>query len=82
MSAILHTNSLDLASLNLLQDYLTSREQRTKVESFYSTWEKLLSDAGSVGILYIERARPGPGPSEKADAGPLEKVDATPKFIA
>ena len=38
MSAILHTNSLDLASLNLLQDYLTSREQITNVELFYSTW--------------------------------------------
>lgn len=57
MSGILHTNGLDLASLNILQDYLKSREQRTNVELFYSTWEKLLSDADSVGILYIKWAR-------------------------
>ena len=28
--------------LNILQDYLTNRIQRTKVNSFYSSWEKIL----------------------------------------
>ena len=41
--AKLHTYGLDLASLKNLQDYLTNRKQRTKVDSFYSSWEKILS---------------------------------------
>ena len=41
--AKLHAYGLDLASLKLIQDYLTNRKQRTKVDSFYSSWEKILS---------------------------------------
>ena len=36
--AKLHAYGLDLASLKILQDYLTNRKQRTKVGSFYSSW--------------------------------------------
>ena len=39
----LHAYGLDLASLKILQDYLINRKQRTKVDSFYSSWEKILS---------------------------------------
>ena len=42
MIAKLHAYGLDLASLKILQDYLTNRKQRTKVDSFYSSWEKIL----------------------------------------
>ena len=35
-----HAYDLDLASLKILQDYLTNRKQRTKVDSFYSSWER------------------------------------------
>ena len=31
---------LDIDSLNMLQDYLSNRKQTTKVDSFYSSWEK------------------------------------------
>ena len=41
--AKLHAYGLDLTSLKILQDYLTNRKQRTKVDSFYSSWEKILS---------------------------------------
>ena len=43
MIAKLHAYDLDLTSLKLLQDYLTNRKQRTKLDSFYSSWEKILS---------------------------------------
>ena len=33
--AKLHTYGLDLASLKILQEYLTNRKQRTKLDSFY-----------------------------------------------
>ena len=39
----MHAYGLDLALLKLLQDYLTNKKQRTKVDSFYSFWEKILS---------------------------------------
>ena len=39
----LHAYGLNLTSLKILQDYLTNRKQRTKVDSFYSSWEKILS---------------------------------------
>ena len=32
-----------IVSLNILQDYLRNRNQRTKVDSFYSSWEAILS---------------------------------------
>ena len=41
--AELHAYGLDLASFKILQDYLKNRKQRTKVDSFYSSWEKILS---------------------------------------
>ena len=40
--AKLHACGFDLALLNLLRDYLTNRKQRTKVDSFYSSWGKIL----------------------------------------
>ena len=40
--AKLDATGLDLASLKILQDYLTNRKQRTKVDSFYSSWERIL----------------------------------------
>ena len=49
--AKLHTYGLDLASLKILQDYLTNRKQRTKVDSFYSSWEKILSGVPQGSIL-------------------------------
>ena len=41
--AKLHAYGIDIASLNILQDYLSYRKQRTKVDSFYSSWEAILS---------------------------------------
>ena len=35
--AKLHAYSFDLASLKILQDYLTNIKQRTKVDLFYSS---------------------------------------------
>ena len=35
--------STDIDSLNILQDYLSNCKQRTKVDSFYSSWEAILS---------------------------------------
>ena len=40
--AELHAYSLNIYSLNLLQDYLSDRKQRTKVDFFYSSWEDIL----------------------------------------
>ena len=40
--AKLHAFGLDIDSLNILQDYFSNRKQRTKVDSFYSSWEELL----------------------------------------
>ena len=33
----LHAYGLDIDSLNILEDYLSNRKQRTKVDSFYSS---------------------------------------------
>ena len=41
--AKLHAYGLDIDSLNILQDYLSNRKQRSKVDSFYSSWEAILS---------------------------------------
>ena len=49
--AKLHAYGLDLASLKILQDCLTNRKQRTKVDSFYSSWEKVLSGMPQGSIL-------------------------------
>ena len=47
----LHAYGLDIDSLNILQDYLSNRSQRTKVESFYSSWEAKLSGVPQGSIL-------------------------------
>ena len=49
--AKLHAYGLDLASLKILQDYLTNIKQRTKVDSFYSSSEKILSSVPQSSIL-------------------------------
>ena len=49
--AKLHTYGIDIDSLNVLQDYLSTREQRTKVDSFYSSWEAILSRVTQGSIL-------------------------------
>ena len=41
--AKLHAYGIDIDSLNILQDYLSNRKQRTKVESVCSSWEAILS---------------------------------------
>ena len=47
----LNAYGLDLASLKILQGYLANRKQRTKVDSFYSSWEKLISGVPQGSIL-------------------------------
>ena len=49
--AKLHAYGLDIDSLNILQDYLSNRKQRTKVDSFYSYWEAILSGVAQGSIL-------------------------------
>ena len=49
--AKLHAYGLDLASLKILQDYLTNRKQRTKVDSFYSSSEKIIPSVPEGSIL-------------------------------
>ena len=46
--AKLNAYGLDLALLKILQDYLTNKKQRTKVDSFYSSWEKIPSGVSGV----------------------------------
>ena len=35
----------------MLQDYLSNRKQRTKVDSFYRSWEAILSGVPEASIL-------------------------------
>ena len=49
--AKLHAYGLDIDSLNIPQDYLSSCKQRTKVDSFYSPWEAILSGVPQGSIL-------------------------------
>ena len=49
--AKLHAYGLDLTSLKILEDYLTNRKQRTKMDSFYSSWEKILSGVPQGSML-------------------------------
>ena len=49
--AKLHAYGLDLASLNIPQDYFINRKQRTKVNLFCSSWEKILSGVPQDSIL-------------------------------
>ena len=41
--AKLHAYGIGIDSLTTLQNYLINRKQRTKVYSFYSSWEAILS---------------------------------------
>ena len=49
--AKLHAYGFNIDSLNTLQHYLSNRKQRTKVDSFYSSWEALLSGVPQGSIL-------------------------------
>ena len=49
--AKLHANRLEINSPNILQDYLSNRKQRTKVDSFYSFWEAIVSGEPQGSIL-------------------------------
>ena len=49
--AKLHTYGLDIYSVNLLQDYLSNRKQRTKIESFLSSWENIWSGVPKGPVL-------------------------------
>ena len=51
LTAKLHAYGIDIDSLNMLQGYLSSREQTTKVDSFYSSWEAILSGVPQGSIL-------------------------------
>ena len=52
--AKLHAYGIDIDSLNILQDYLSNRKQRTKVDSFYSSWEAILSGVPQGSILDLD----------------------------
>ena len=49
--AELHAYGLDIDSPNILQDYLSNRKQRTKVDSFCSSWQAILSGLSQGSIL-------------------------------
>ena len=49
--AKLNAYGLDIDSLNILQNYLSNRKQRTKVDSFYSSWEAIHSGVSQGSIL-------------------------------
>ena len=49
--ANLHAYVLDINSLNILQDYLSNHKERTKVDSFYSSWEVIPSGVPQHSML-------------------------------
>ena len=49
--AKLHAYGTDIDSLNILQDHLSNRKQRTKVDSFYSSCGAILSGVPQDSIL-------------------------------
>ena len=49
--AKLHAYGLDLTSLKIVQDYLTNKKQRAKVNSFFCSWEKILSGTPQGSVL-------------------------------
>ena len=49
--AKLHLYGVDIDSLNILQGYLSNRKQRTKLDSFYSSCEAILSRVHQGSIL-------------------------------
>ena len=52
--AKLHSQDIGIDSLNILQDYLSNSKQRTKVDSFYSSWEAILSGVPQGSILDLD----------------------------
>ena len=51
LMAKLHAYGIDLSSLKLLQDYLSNRWRRTKVDSKFSSWKKIISGVSEGSIL-------------------------------
>ena len=49
--AKLHAYGIDLSSLKLLQDFLSNHRQRTKVDSKFSSWKKIISGVPHGSIL-------------------------------
>ena len=49
--AKLHAYGIDIDSVNILQDYLSKRKQRIKLDSFNSSWEAILSGVPRGSIL-------------------------------
>ena len=49
--AKLRVHGLDIDSLNILQYYLSNCKKRTKVDSFYSSWEAILSGVTQESIF-------------------------------
>ena len=49
--AKLHAYGLDIDSLNILQDYLSNRKERTKVDSFYCSCEVILPGVPQGSVL-------------------------------
>ena len=49
--AKLNANGFSLSALKLLQSYLSNRNQRTKINSEFSSWEKILFGVPQGSIL-------------------------------
>ena len=49
--AKLHVCAFDIKTLKLLHSYLTKKWQRTKINSIFSTWSKLLQGVPQVSVL-------------------------------
>ena len=49
--AKLHAHGVDIKSLKLLQDYLSNRAQRVKLDSIFSSWLKILLGVPQGSIL-------------------------------
>ena len=47
----LHAYGLSLSALKMIQDFLLNQKQRTKIGSFYSTWENIRSGVPQGSIL-------------------------------
>ena len=51
MIAKLHAYGFDIPSLNLIHSFLTQRWHRTKINTSFSTWKKLLTGLPQVSTL-------------------------------
>ena len=51
MMAKLHTYGLDISSSSLLQKHLSNRKQRLEEDSFFSSWEDIISGVPQGSIL-------------------------------